>query len=126
MPCGYCGGAGHNRTTCPSDPNRPAAGYTLAGKKIKNTRGSKMKKRGGGGAGGRRGLYAWVPKGCTPCLDGATGKIIAVQTTERCECGGTTGVCGTAEGARKWSAHQHSKKHSDFMTTQHGWSATHY
>ena len=37
------------------------------------------------------------------------------------QCGGTTGICGTAVGARKWRAHQGSKKHMDWMGVRFGW-----
>jgi hypothetical protein len=31
--------------------------------------------------------------------------------TKRCECGGVTGICGTATGAKKWRSHNGSTKH---------------
>jgi hypothetical protein len=35
-------------------------------------------------------------------------------TTQRCECGGITGICGTAQGASKWRSHMRSNKHMDW------------
>ena len=37
-----------------------------------------------------------------------------VSTSTVCECGGITGICGTAEGARKWRAHQQSNQHQEW------------
>lgn len=34
--------------------------------------------------------------------------------TARCECGGITGICGTAKGASKWRSHQSTQKHMDW------------
>ena len=34
--------------------------------------------------------------------------------TERCACGGVTGICGTASGARKWRNHLRTAKHMDW------------
>jgi hypothetical protein len=35
-------------------------------------------------------------------------------TTQRCECGGIIGICGTAAGANKWRSHMRSNKHMDW------------
>jgi hypothetical protein len=34
--------------------------------------------------------------------------------TARCECGGVTGICGSAQGASKWRSHMQTKKHVDW------------
>jgi hypothetical protein len=34
--------------------------------------------------------------------------------TARCECGGVTGICGSAQGASKWRSHMKTKKHMDW------------
>jgi hypothetical protein len=36
--------------------------------------------------------------------------------TQRCECGGVIGVCGTAEGANKWRSHMRTSKHRAWDT----------
>ncbi len=41
--------------------------------------------------------------------------LILGPFTERCECGGVTGICGTAQGAQKWRNHQRTKKHQDWV-----------
>lgn len=41
------------------------------------------------------------------------GQILG-PTSARCECGGVTGICGTAQGAAKWRAHLRTKKHQDW------------
>ncbi len=37
------------------------------------------------------------------------------SSTARCECGGITGICGTASGATKWRSHMYTTKHSLWM-----------
>ena len=46
--------------------------------------------------------------------DDGYGGVQLVKTSEPCECGGTTGVCGTAEGARKYRAHISSRRHQEW------------
>ena len=80
--CRNCGECGHDRRTC---NNRP------------------IPKR------------VWCPKDSTPVVSSdGTGRIDIIPTSSTstlCECGGTTGICGTAEGARKWRAHQQTDQH---------------
>lgn len=99
MVCSICKGSGHNRSTCPSNGG---------GSRAKKKAGKKKKGRG-----------YWCPQGMVPVDDGAGGvKMMAESifaTSTKCECGGTTGVCGTAEGARKWRSHQSSQKHQDWQ-----------
>jgi hypothetical protein len=38
------------------------------------------------------------------------GKVLGPDSC-RCECGGTTGVCGTPQGANKWRDHMRTSKH---------------
>jgi len=42
-----------------------------------------------------------------------TGMILG-PFSARCECGGVTGIGGTAKGANKWRSHQQTKKHVDW------------
>jgi hypothetical protein len=41
------------------------------------------------------------------------GQVLG-PTTQRCECGGIIGICGTAQGAAKWRSHMRSNKHMDW------------
>ncbi len=41
------------------------------------------------------------------------GQILGPYS-ERCECGGITGICGTPQGANKWRSHMRSNKHMNW------------
>jgi hypothetical protein len=88
--CSICGESGHDRRNCDEEP---------------------LPKR------------VWCPKDCTPFLSSdGSGKIEYVpnsEFSEPCECGGTTGVCGTPQGARKWRAHIGTARHMKWQESQY-------
>ena len=40
---------------------------------------------------------------------------------KRCECGGITGICGTADGANAWRKHMGTDRHMKWEAQRYGW-----